>query len=99
MRYISAADISKAVKDAAEEIGLYEPEIGYQRSDVSSHSLREGGAMAMHLAGVDTNKIRKQGRWKSDTFLMYIHEQISAFAAGVSIKMTDNIQFRCISGP
>ena len=85
-RYVSAKDISRAVKDTAEQIGLFDPEIGYVRSDVSSHSLRAGGAMAMHLAGVDTNIIKKQGRWKSDTFLMYIHEQISAFSAGVSAK-------------
>lgn len=99
LRYVAARDISKAVKDAAEQLGMFEPEIGYRRSDVSSHSLRAGGAMAMHLAGIDTHVIRKQGRWKSDTFLMYIHEQISAFAAGVSIKMTENIQFRSIAGP
>jgi hypothetical protein len=55
--------------------------------------------MAMHLNGVDANTIRKMGRWKSDTFLMYIHEQISAFATGVSIKMSTAIQFRHIAGP
>ena len=99
LRYISALDISNAVKDGADKIGLFHPDIGYERSDVSSHSLRAGGAMAMHLAGVDTNIIRKQGRWKSDTFLMYIHEQISAFAAGVSTKMSENVQFRSIAGP
>jgi hypothetical protein len=32
----------------------------------------------------DHDKIRKQGRWSSDTFLMHIHEQISAFSAGQS---------------
>ena len=98
-RYVSAKDISKAVKDTAEQIGLFNPEVGYVRSDVSSHSLRAGGAMAMHLAGVDTNIIRKQGRWKSDTFLMYIHEQISAFSAGVSAKMSTQVNFRSIKGP
>ena len=98
-RYVSARDISTAVKDTAEQIGLFHAEIGYVRSDVSSHSLRAGGAMAMHLAGVDTNIIRKQGRWKSDTFLMYIHEQISAFSAGVSAKMSANVKFRSIKGP
>jgi hypothetical protein len=55
--------------------------------------------MAMHLNGIDTNTIQKLGRWKSTTFLMYIHEQISAFATGVSLKMSNSIPFRHIAGP
>ena len=55
--------------------------------------------MAMHLNGIDPNTIQKIGRWKSNTFLMYIHEQISAFATGVSEKMSNAIPFRHIAGP
>ena len=55
--------------------------------------------MAMHLNGIDTTTIQKIGRWKSTTFLMYIPEQISAFATGVSIKMSNSIPFRHIAGP
>ena len=96
-RQIKADDITKALKHAAAATGLYV--LGYTQDDVSSHSLRAGGAMAMHLNGVKTTTIRKMGRWKSDTFLMYIHEQISAFAAGVSLKMSNAIPFRHIAGP
>ena len=94
---VTANDISKAIKLAAGAIGLFN--LGYEPEDVSSHSLRAGGAMAMHINDVDVVTIRKMGRWKSDTFLMYIHEQISAFAAGVSIKMSNSIPFRHIAGP
>jgi hypothetical protein len=55
--------------------------------------------MAMKLNNIDRDTIKKFGRWSSDTFLMYIHEQISAFSAGVSKKMTNNIQFHNIAGP
>lgn len=96
-RPITSQRINSTLKLAAGEIGLYK--LGYTESDISSHSLRAGGAMAMHLNGVDPNTIRKMGRWKSNTFLMYIHEQISAFATGVSIKMSTHIQFRHIAGP
>ena len=96
-RQITADHISKAIKLAAGEVGLCR--LGYEPDDVSSHSLRAGGAMAMHLNKIDTITIRKMGRWKSDTFLMYIHEQISAFAAGVSLKMSNAIPFRHIAGP
>jgi hypothetical protein len=94
---ITAQNINDTLKLAAREIGLYQ--LGFTPGDISSHSLRAGGAMAMHLNGIDANTIRKMGRWKSDTFLMYIHEQISAFATGVSTKMSNSIPFRHIAGP
>jgi hypothetical protein len=96
-RTISSQQINTTLKQAAGEIGLYT--LGYCEGDVSSHSLRAGGAMAMHLNGIDPNTIQKMGRWKSRTFLMYIHEQISAFATGVSLKMSNSIPFRHIAGP
>jgi hypothetical protein len=40
-----------------------------------------------------------QGRWSSDTFLMYIHEQISAFSAGLTSKMSTEIGWHNIDGP
>jgi len=96
-RPITSQQVNATIKLAAGEIGLYT--LGYTEGDVSSHSLRAGGAMAMHLNGVDPNTIRKMGRWKSNTFLMYIHEQISAFATGVSLKMSNHVPFRHIAGP
>ena len=95
--YIGAHHINKAVREAAMDIGL--DRHGYHKNDVSSHSLHAGGAMAMHLNGCTTLDIQKQGRWSSNTFLDYIHEQISAFAAGVSEKMSRDIPFRHIAGP
>jgi hypothetical protein len=96
--HITASQINTMLKAAAGDIGLYS-DFGYDPSDISSHSLRAGGAMAMFLNGVSTTTIQKMGRWKSNTFLMYIHEQISAFATGVSVKMSTHIPFRCIAGP
>ena len=94
---VSSQHINRNLKQAGRAIGLYD--LGYTEADVSSHSLRAGGAMAMHLNGIDPNTIQKLGRWKSRTFLMYIHEQISAFATGVSLKMSNAIPFRHIAGP
>jgi hypothetical protein len=53
----------------------------------------------MHLNHVDRDTIRKQGRWSSDTFLMYIHEQISAFSAGLSAQMSKSVGWFNIAGP
>jgi len=91
--------INKAIKQAAKGIGLLSTNIGYEEADVSSHSLRAGGALAMHLGGSSVQQIKIQGRWKSATFENYIHEQISAFSAGLSTKMSRNVPFRQIAGP
>ncbi len=98
-QYVTQSTINGAVKAAAKDIGLYKSDIGYTPKDVSSHSLRAGGAMAMHLNGTPHDTIKKQGRWCSDTFLMYIHEQISGFATGLSTTMSQAIPFRNIAGP
>ena len=94
---VTADNINNAVRAAAGQTGLYTR--GYEPSDVSSHSLRAGGAMALYLHKVPISTIKKMGRWKSDAFQMYIHEQISAFSAGLSIKMADEIPFKAIPGP
>jgi len=96
-RMVTAQQINTTLKAAAKDIGLYG--YGYTPSDVSSHSLRAGGAMAMHLNGIAPLTIQKMGRWRSQTFTMYIHEQISAFAAGLSVKMSNEVPFRHIAGP
>jgi hypothetical protein len=85
------------VKSAVRSLGLDKK--GFPPEAVSSHSLRAGGAMAMHLNHIDRDTIRKQGRWSSDTFLMYIHEQIAAFSAGLSSKMSRNIGWFNMEGP
>ena len=75
--------INNAVKNAVTTLGLEKQ--GLQNDLVGSHSLRAGGAMAMHLQGISDTTIQKLGRcWSTDTFLMYIHSQISAFLRGLS---------------
>lgn len=96
---IGQSTINSSIKAACRKMGLFEPGYGYTKKLVSSHSLRAGGAMALKLNGADRDTIRKQGRWSSDTFLMYIHENISAFAQGLSKKMSTEIIFRNIAGP
>ena len=69
------------------------PAYGITPDLVSSHSLRAGGAMAMHLNGVPPLTIKKQGRWSSNTFMQYIHEQLGAFTMGVAARMSKCIPF------
>ena len=90
-RELTAADVNRAIKHAVTALRLETN--GLTPAQVGSHSLRAGGAMAMYLNGVPHDTIRKMGRWASDTFLMYVHEQISAVSEGVAIKMSNPIPF------
>ena len=77
-KQVTAAQMNKAVKQTVKDLNL---EVnGLRQPHVRSHSLRAEGAMAMHLNGIDPNTIKKMGRWSSDTFLIYTHEQIAAFS-------------------
>jgi hypothetical protein len=97
VKTVDASFINKQLKKAVLATKLDRK--GFLPANISSHSLRAGGAMAMHLNGISSHQIRKMGRWSSDTFLMYIHEQVAAFSAGISRKMATEIGWQNIEGP
>jgi hypothetical protein len=79
------SDINCALKAAVTKLDMKQH--GFQVAQISSHSLRAGNAMALHLNNVPTHTFRKMGCWSSDTFLDYIHKQIAVFSAGLSTAM------------
>ena len=83
---IRSQAISETIKTAAREMQL--ERYGIPPHKVSSHSLRAGGAMALHLAGKPSHVIQKMGRWTSNTYLTYIHAQISCLSTGLSALMS-----------
>ena len=64
---VSSDRINTTLEKAADTLGFFTPAIGYTKRDISSHSLRAGGARAMHLNEVPILAIMKIGRWKSQT--------------------------------
>ena len=94
---IRATTITKALKAAVTALNLQA--IGVYPTQVSTHSLRLGGATAMFLNGVDEITIKKMGRWSSDTFLIYIQEQLSLFSKGISEKMSKPFNFHITRTP
>ena len=88
---IRPRNVNDHLKLTVKLLGL--PAFGITPDLVSSHSLRAGGAMAMHLNGVPPLTIKKQGRWSSNTFMQYIHEQLGAFTMGVAARMSNCIPF------
>jgi hypothetical protein len=93
-RALQVGCITRALQTAVRHLRL--DRRGIRPSDVSSHSLRAGGATAMHLNNIPDRTIQKMGRWSSDTFLIYIHEQIAAFSRGVSKQMGLKVNFKNI---
>ena len=94
--HIADKDITALVKWIAKKSNMHKK--GFPLNRIGSHSLRAGGAMALKLNGIDTVLIKKYGRWTSDTFITYIHEQIAHLAAGVSTAMTANLAFHNVAG-
>jgi Phage integrase family len=93
--HITVSDINNMLKTTVTSMGSQRFNI--LSTDVSSHSLRAGGAMALHLNGVPTRIIQIMGRWSSHTFLIYIHEQIAAFSENLSQQMSRNITYHNIA--
>jgi hypothetical protein len=66
---------------------------GYSLSRIGAHSLRASGAMASWLSGHGPEAIMKLGRWRTQTFLSYIHSPIAELTRGISIKMRQPVLF------
>ena len=67
--------------------------LGFAETEIGTHSLRSGAAMAMYLAHVPTFTIMIIGRWSSDAFLRYIRKQVEGFSSNVSSLMLQNENF------
>ena len=71
---------------------------GYILSRIGAHSLRASGAMALWLSVHSPEAIMTLGRWCTQTFLTYIHAQITELTAGTSKKMRQPVLFHNVGG-
>ena len=69
-RSVSSAMITSLLHSAALTIPGY---AGVKPDNIAARSLRSSGAMALLLGGIDPDKIRILGRWKSDAMFRYLH--------------------------
>ena len=88
---VSATEIRAAVRHAASLDDLEAR--GYDLGRIGSHSLRSGGAVALKLAGHDSDIIKKLGRWSSNTYLIYIQTQIAQLSAGIARSISRQLRF------
>jgi hypothetical protein len=94
--HVTAAHITTLITQAATDTNLVAQ--GYDLKQVSTHSLRTPGAMALTLQGVDDSLIMKIGCWTGLTFLTYIHSQIGALNTGLTTKMATRIHLINVAG-
>ncbi len=80
-------------------IAIGEMKLGIHHSEVGTHSIRSGAAMAMYLAGVPIFSIMLIGQWLSLAFLKYIRKQVQEFSFGISLKMIQVQSFKHINNP
>ena len=92
---VTAFDMLTAVRHSAKSLSLHLN--GIDPDLIGVHSLRAGGAMALKLQGVSDTTIQKQGRWRSTTFLQYIHNQIAHLTKDLSTKMSTKLTFTNIA--
>ena len=89
-RHILASDLTKRIRAAI----ILHPDPAYTVADVSVRSTRAGGAMALLCAGVDSDRIRMIGRWRSDEMYRYLHVQAQPVMNGLAAAMLRGGSFR-----
>ena len=94
IEHITSKNIVNAIDNAAEAIGY--ANLGVEKGDFGTHSIRSGGAMAMALDDVPPFRIMMIGRWSSDAFLKYIRKQVDQFSHNISSRMNKHMHFRHI---
>jgi len=91
LHLVTSNDAMRSLRAAATTIGA--TNLGFNPSEIGTHSLRSGSAMAMYLDEVPVYTIMLIGRWSSDAFLLYIRKQVEQFSHNVSNRMIKNLSF------
>ena len=64
-----------------------EEKLGFKSSEIGTHPIRSGAAMAMFLGECPVYTIMMIGRWSSDAFLRYNRKQVEQFSHNVAQRM------------
>jgi hypothetical protein len=70
VQLICESNINAALQSAAKT--MYNITKQQELSHFTSHSIRVGTCIALHVAGIDPLNIKHALRWKSDSFLTYL---------------------------
>ena len=89
---ITSTNVVQILRLWAAHIGF--KRLGFHPMEIGSHSLRSGGAMTLHQAGISDSTIKVIGRWKSDAFIIYLQGQVLSFTKGVAAAMKEVMWFQ-----
>lgn len=96
-QFVLPSDITTLLRRA---VALLPPALtDFATRDISARSTRAGGAMAMLCGGIDSDRIRLIGRWRSDEMYRYLHVQAQPVMAGVAATMLRGGDFRLNTPP
>ena len=70
--------------------------IGFTGTDVGAHSIRFSLTMPLYLEKRPVCTIILIGRWRSDSFLLYVRRKVQEFSAGVRADIIQQDQFYTI---
>ena len=95
--FVTPPDVTALLRQA---VALLPPTLtDFAARDISARSTRAGGAMAMLCGGIDSDRIRLIGRWRSDEMYRYLHVQCQPVMAGVAAIMLRGGDYRLNSPP
>ena len=96
-QYVHAADVTALLRRA---VRILPPSLSdFSAHDISARSTRAGGAMAMLCGGIDSDRIRLIGRWRSDEMYRYLHVQAQPIMSGVAAIMLRGGDYRLNTPP
>ena len=96
-QFVMPSDVTTILRRA---VTLLPPSLtDFAASDISARSTRAGGAMAMLCGGIDSDRIRLIGRWRSDEMYRYLHVQAQPVMAGVAATMLRGGNYRLNTPP
>ena len=90
---VHSAEITAALCAPTTIVG---PQVGFTPEDVSAHSMRASGSMALLMARVVTYTIRLVGRWRSNIMLRYLHTMAQTFTEGLAARMVQHWDYALI---
>jgi hypothetical protein len=94
INHVTSKQVIAAMRDGVQAIG--EDVLHIKKTEIGTHSIRLGAAMAMFLSNCSACLIMMIGRWSSDAFLRYIRKQVEKFSHNVSSKMANQMFHRHI---
>jgi hypothetical protein len=93
--HISSDFVITFLRKGAESMGFHR--LGFKPTEIGTHSIRSGGAMAYYLIpGMSDSQVKFFGRWKSLAFLNYIRSQVDRFHSGFSNQIAAQPHFQQI---